>query len=360
MPIISTRKLSIMGRWAAMKYTQGYLKGLEARVEANDLSSLGGATVLITGASGLIGSALADVLLCANHMLDLNLRLVFAGRNHKALNERFAFWDNSTWDYARFNNRDSVDFDFKADYIVHCAGIAHPAAYNVHPAEVITGNIIGTAGILDYARSCGVKRVLYLSSSEVYGSRDGMEPYKETDQYPVSPLSPRSCYPSSKRTCETLCVSYLSEYSVDSVIVRPGHVWGPMATMTDSRAHAQFARNAAAGCNIIMKSPGSQLRSYIYGIDCAGALLAVLQNGKAGEAYNVGVPGFACTIRQLADALADAGGVHVIHDYPTAEEAAGYNPMTCSALDCSKLAELNFKALFSLEDAAYQTIDCLR
>lgn len=201
--------------------------------------------------------------------------------------------------------------------------------------------------------------MLYVSSSEVYGSREGIDLYRESEQFPVDPLSPRSCYSASKRACETLCASYLSEYGVVFVAARPGHVWGPTVTAHDTLAHAQFAREAAAGRDIVMKSPGSQLRSYIYSTDCAGALLAVMSRAASGEAYNVGVPGFTCTIRHLAEALAGAGGVDIVRNYPSEREAAGYNTMSCSALDCSRLAALGFSARFTLEEAARQTIECM-
>ncbi len=343
-----------------MKYTDGYLQGLKDCALRNGAMDLASSTVLITGASGLIGSALADVLLCSNRDLGNNVQIILAGRNEDAMTKRFAYWGEGAYKLAQYDAAEPVPFDFNADYIFHCASNAHPRAYAEQPVETLVNNVVGTSNMLAYARDCGAKRVLYVSSSEVYGKRDGMTPYAEDEYYLVDPLSARSCYPNSKRACETLCAAYASEYGVDSVIARPGHVWGPTATAADSRAHAEFARNAAAGQDIVMKSPGDQLRSYIYSTDCAGALLTILLKGESGEAYNVGVPGETCTIRQLADALAEAGGVNIVRDFPTEDEARGYNPMSCSALNCEKLAALGFVRGYTLRDAAAQTIDCMR
>lgn len=155
---------------------------------------------------------------------------------------------------------------------------------------------------------------------------------------------PSACFPSSKRSFGAL---------------RPGHVYWPTAAPSDSRAHTQFARDAAAGRGVVPKSPGTQLRSYIFGTDCAAALLLMLE-GEPGEAYNVGDPLSACTVRELAEAFAAAGGVGVARDYPTAAELAGYNPMGCSALDCSKLAGLGFRCATGLEEGARLNVECWR
>lgn len=343
-----------------MKYTDDYLSGLKNCAVNNGAMELAGSKVLITGASGLIGSALADVLLCSNRELGNNVGLILAGRNAEAMAKRFAYWGPGAYTFASYEAAEPVAFDFSAGYIFHCASNAHPRAYTEQPVETLVNNVVGTSNMLAYARDCGAKRVLYVSSSEVYGKRGGMEPYGEDEYYLVDPLSARSCYPNSKRACETLCAAYAGEYGVDSVIARPGHVWGPTATDSDSRAHAEFARNAAAGQDIVMKSPGDQLRSYIYSTDCAGALLTILLKGSSGEAYNVGVPGEPCTIRQLADALAEAGGVNIVRDFPTEDEARGYNPMSCSALKCEKLAGLGFEAAYTLGDAAAATVSACK
>ncbi|MFQ7094394.1 MAG: NAD-dependent epimerase/dehydratase family protein [Ruminococcus sp.] len=68
-------------------------------------------------------------------------------------------------------------------------------------------------------------RVVYISSSEVYGSKLKDQPYQESDYGYVDLLNPRSCYPSSKRASETLCSAYASEYGLDTVVVRPGHIY---------------------------------------------------------------------------------------------------------------------------------------
>lgn len=113
---------------------------------------------------------------------------------------------------------------------------------------------------------------------------------------------------------------------VDSVIARPGHIFGPAITAGDSRAHAQFARSAAAGEPVVLKSAGRQLRSYCYVADCVGALVFLALHGASGEAYNVANPESDTTVYGLAKAFAEAAGVPLDHADPEPDEARGTTP----------------------------------
>ena len=207
-------------------------------------------------------------------------------------------------------------------------------------------------------------RLLFVSSSEVYGNRErfsydaGGEIAEDEYGY-VDILSSRSCYPSGKRAAESLCASYIDEYDVDAVIVRPGYIYGPTISKTDSRASAAFTLDAAAGRDIIMKSKGEQLRSYCYMLDCASALLSVLLNGERGEAYNISNKDSIVTIRDVAECLARKSGVNVVFEIPSDEEKKSFNPMKNSVLDASKLESLGWKACFGLEEGIERTLKFL-
>jgi nucleoside-diphosphate-sugar epimerase len=176
----------------------------------------------------------------------------------------------------------------------------------------------------------------------------------------VDILNPRAAYPSGKRAAETLCASYGDQFGTDTVIVRPGHVYGPGVKESDTRASADFSRRAARGEAIIMKSAGAQLRSYCYALDCASALITVLIAGKSGEAYNISNRDSVVSIRDMAEALAEAGGVPVRFENPSDLEKKGYNLMDNSGLDASKLEALGWKACFSLAEGAKSTVEGLR
>ena len=328
-----------------------------------ELSELDGKSVLITGANGLICSAVADVLLRYNETHSGNIRIIAAGRNPQRVRTRFGEYCDK--DYFTFMQYDALSPElpeFIADYIIHGAGNAHPAAMAGQPVDTMLGNIVGTNTLLDYVIHgvVSVKRLLYISSSEVYGRRtDGnSQPFTEDDYGSVDILNSRSCYPMGKRSAETLCVSYAEQYDVDDVIVRPGHIYGPTASVNDSRVSSAFAYNAARGENIVIKSAGLQVRSWCYCLDCASAVLKVLLRGKAVNAYNI--PGEILTIREMSEKLAEFGGVELVCEKASESERKAFNPMDNSSLDGSKLEALGWRNIFDADTGLKHTVEILR
>lgn len=318
-------------------------------------------SILITGATGMIGSSVTEILLYLNREQNTETKLYLAGRNKKKLQNRFYEWkEGLDYFFVPFDAAKINTIDIKADYIIHGASPADPASYNHEPVETMMANIFGLKSMLDLAKEQGSQRVLYISSSEVYGKKKSNKPYSETDYGYVDISNPRACYPSAKRASETLCAAYKKEYNVDYVIVRPGHVYGPSITTTDSRASAQFTKRAAAGENIILKSAGSQMRSYCYTLDCASAILTVLLNGKSGEAYNISNPDSICSIRTIAEVFAAESGNMVIFENPSDEEKAGYNLMDNSSLSADKIYGLGWHGWFNIEYGVKETLKFYR
>ena len=144
------------------------------------------------------------------------------------------------------------------------------------------------------------------------------------------------------------------------MIVRLGHIYGPTATRQDTRASSQFFYDVLDGHNIVMKSAGTQLRSYVYVSDCVSAIVAVLLNGMPGSAYNISNPDSIVTIRELAEQIAKSAKCKVIFENPTDEEQQGYNLMDNSSLDSSALLNLGWKGCFSLEVGVEHTVSIVR
>lgn len=322
------------------------------------MEALKGRSILITGATGTIGSFLVDMLVRYSRLNDLDITICAAGRDPQRLYKQYSRF--SEVKVLPYDMNQPIEFDIHSDYIIHGAGNAHPAAFIGDPVGTIMGNVAGTYGILEYGREHGCRRFLYISSGEVYGQGDmSLDEFDESYGGFVDPVSPRSCYPSSKRTAENLCVCYSGHLGMETVIVRPCHTYGPRITAADNRAHAQFIRNALEGKDIVMKSPGRQLRSYNYVADCASAVLTVLINGNREEAYNIANPDVRLTIADLAGVIAKAVGRNVIFEAPDAADIAGRTPIAKQVLSSRKLEALGWSGAYTIEEGIRHTIDIL-
>lgn len=344
-----------------MRYGGKYLAELDRVCSAFDFSAFEGMRVLLTGGTGLIGSALADVLLYANEKFGLDLQLQLAVRSKEKAMARFSrFNRRSGLCFGAYDALAPVCLDFQADFIIHGASNAHPATYSKEPVETLLANVIGTDGMLRFVRETGARRLLYISSSEVYGRISEVRAYREEDNGYVELLAPRACYPIGKRAAETLCAAHAAEYGIDFVIARPGHIYGPTMTADDTRATVQFARDVMAGRDILMKSAGKQLRSYCYGADCATAILTILQKGKACEAYNISDRNSVVSIRQMAEEFAAVAKKKLIFAPPTDAEQKSYNLMDNSSLNGEKLEALGWKPIFDYQSGVRDMLEILR
>lgn len=345
-----------------MKYTQSYIKDIREVIEKiPGWEELKEKKILITGATGMIGSSVVELLYVMNEYYHAGITLYLAGRKEERILQRFStFMTEKDFVFIPYDADVEQQFDIEPDYIIHGACKADPVAYREQPVETMLSNFIGVNTLLRLALSAKSKRLLYLSSSEVYGKKEDNEAYRETEYGYVDILNARACYPSAKRASETLCASYGAEYGVDTVIVRPGHIYGPTISRTDSKASTQFTWNVVDGKNIVMKSAGDQVRSYCYTLDCASAIVTVLLKGKNGEAYNISNRKSVVSIRDLAEMLAACGGQKIVFENPTDAEKKSYNLMSNSSLDAEKLEQLGWIPEYDLERGVRRTIEILQ
>lgn len=312
---------------------------------------LNGCNVLVTGATGLIGSCIVEEL-----MENANCHIYAAGRNVERARAKFdKYFQNEHFHFFQYDVEKPLDGNVIFDYIIHAASNASPNFFAMDPVGVMMSNIVGTKNLLDYGRTHGMKRFLYVSSGEVYGNGD-VDEWKETDSGYVDCMTMRSCYPTSKRAAETLCVAYSHQYNVDVVVARPCHTYGPGFTESDTRAFAQFVRNARKHEDIVLKSKGEQYRSWLYVKDCASAILTILLKGQNGEAYNVADANSCVTIRELAEMIAHIGGSKVVFDLPSEVEKQGFSFIRKAVFNTSKLESLGWKPRYKLREALVETI----
>lgn len=325
--------------------------------------SLKGKKILVTGGTGMLCSTVVDLFLFLNKEHQADITIYLAGRDKKSSLDRFQ--SSSEQDGLVFVSYDAtkneeVNFGENLDYIIHGASNANPELYKQYPVDTMLANIVGLARMLDLAKASSAKRLLYVSSSEVYGQKPGSDPFTEDDFGYLDLLHERAGYPSSKRAGESLCIAYGMQHDIDSVIVRPGHIYGPSIRNSDQRASAQFTRKAIAGEDVVLQSKGTQLRSYCYSLDCASAVITVLLEGKRANAYNISNPNSICTISDIAEEIAKAGGVKLVYETASESSQVVNSLMQNASLDSTKLEKLGWKPTFDLATGIKSMIKTLR
>lgn len=339
-----------------------YKEDLLNIISDNDFNQLQDCNVLITGASGMIGSVIVDSLLLGNELFNLNIKVFALSRNKNSLLRRFkSNINNPLLKFVITDINIPLDFDYNFDFIIHAASNAYPKAFSDDPVGTLMTNLNGVNNLLDYGKNHNLKRFLFVSSGEVYGQGEkNLKSFIEDYSGYVNPINPRSCYPNGKRAAETLCVSYQNQFNLDTVIARPCHTFGPSATVKDNRAASQFINNIVNDQDILMKSDGLQLRSYIYVSDCVSGIFAVLLKGEKGNAYNIANKNSNVTIREIAQNLTSLYNKNIIFENPCDKEKNSFNPVSQSVLDATKLENLNWTAKYDIIAALKRTVLILK
>lgn len=318
-------------------------------------------SILITGATGLIGSYMVDVLMYMNQIHNSNINIYAVSRSADKLKKRFNVQEDVHLHFIEHDICEEINEDINIDYIIHAASPAYPALFAEKPVETIMSNIAGCYNLLEFGKKNNIDRFMFVSSGEVYGQSDGqVKEYSEKFSGYVDSMSVRSCYPNSKRTAETICVAYAKQYDMDVVVVRPCHTYGPTVTEHDNRANAQFINNVLANEDIILKSKGLQLRSYCYVADCVSAILSVLTKGNKNEAYNIANRNAKITVAGFAETVAKLEGKKIVYSIPNDKEKAQMSPIDNQVLDVTKLEELGWKGKYAVEEGIKNVLDILK
>lgn len=316
-------------------------------------------SILITGASGLIGSFLIDVLMEKN-LHGLNCKVYALGRNPEKAKNRFErYWTSPFFEFVSHDINEPLKLDnvHQMDFVVHFASNTHPVAYATDPIGTVTANIIGTNNLLNFAVEHHAERFAFASSNEIYGENRGdVEFFEETYCGYIDSNTLRAGYPESKRCGETLCQAYKKQKNLDVVVPRFTRSYGPTMLKTDTKAISQFIKKAVDGENIVLKSAGTQYYSYTYVADAVSGFLTVLLRGESGEAYNIADEASDIMLKDLAKIIADFAGKEVVFELPDEIEKAGYSKATKARLDGSKLKKLGWKAGYDIKQGLVRTL----
>lgn len=320
-------------------------------------------SVLLSGATGLLGSFLVDVIMAKNAE-GLNCTVLALGRSLEKAADRFSIYMGNPYyvfipyDVKRPFVRDDIGI---VDYVLHLASNTHPLQYATDPIGTITTNIIGLQNMLDFAVAHSSTRFAFASSNEIYGENRGDTEFFDEDYCGyIDSNTLRAGYPESKRCGEALCQAYKAQKGLDIVIPRFTRSYGPTMQLSDSKAISQFIKKGLAGEDIILKSAGTQYYSYQYVADSVSGLLTVLLCGANGDAYNIAEEHSDIMLKDLAEIVASLSGRSVIVDSADPVEAAGYSRATKARLNGSKLQALGWEPKYEIHEGIKRTMSILK
>ncbi|MBQ2861288.1 MAG: NAD(P)-dependent oxidoreductase [Oscillospiraceae bacterium] len=157
-----------------------------------------------------------------------------------------------------------------------------------------------------------------------------------------------------------MCQAYISKYNLDIVIGRFSRIYGPTMQMQDSKAIAQFIKNAVNGEDIVLKSEGNQYYSYCYVADAVGAMLKIIFDGTNGEAYNISDKNSDITLKDLAKILASYNNKEVVFQLPDEKERKGYSTATLAIMNSEKLKKIGWNAHYDMKNGLERTIEIIK
>lgn len=326
-----------------------------------DFSNFEGKTVLVTGATGVIGSNIVLALLRANVGLKNPIKIIAFVRDMQKANLIFKNSENKP-NYIINDVTHKIDIEGSIDYIIHAASQTSSKLFVAEPVETIETAIYGTVNMLKLAREKNVSGFVYLSTMEVYGFPETDEKITEDHGTNLNTMVVRSCYPESKRICESLCSSYVAEYGVPAKIARLTQTFGPGVSYNDGRIFADFVRCAIEKRNIVLHTKGETKRNYLYTADAVTAILTVLLSGRIGEAYNAANEDTYCSIYEMAELFAKVCANNEIKVIIKEEDTSkfGYAPVLKMNLDTNKLRDLGWAPTTNLNNMVRDLYDYMR
>jgi dTDP-glucose 4,6-dehydratase len=319
-------------------------------------------TILVTGGSGLVGTAVIRQILSKYS----DIKVIALVRNMKNA-ERYLKSElgDSRLTVVEGDVCNPISIEEQVNYIVHTAGVTGGSKQHIDfPMNTINTAIKGTINVLEFAKKNEVKKMVYLSSLEIYGTSNTKHVmYSESDGDYIDPVNVRSSYSESKRMCECICASYAKQYQVNVTIARLCATFGPGVKYTDNRVFAQFARCIIENKDIVLKSTGATIRNYCDTDDCAQALNVLLLRGENGHAYNIANMDTEISIKELAKLFIDLyPETSVSLKFDLAEDAGklGYNKTMISILNSEKLMNLGWKPQYTLKDTIVRLVEYMK
>jgi len=315
-------------------------------------------TVLITGATGLIGSNLVDRIMKSGVA-----KLIVTGRKKNKLEKTFPdYMGNEAFQVIEHDASTPYPEEIRdVDFIFHAAGPMERNIVMNYPVSIILPNVLGTINTLEFLRKqeaeTGRKgRAIIFSSVTVYNNptKEDYVAVEDETNLAQSLDGPTVCYSESKRMSEVIAKSYVKQYGVDAVIARFSTVYGPTRNVPDT-AFYEFVKKSIAGEDIIVNSNAAPRRDNIYVNDAIDGLITITLQGESGESYNIssnGELGNYAAVDEIAQITANSSGKgsRVCFREVLSLKKVGLK------LDNTKLKALGWYVKYNIEEGIWETI----
>lgn len=327
-------------------------------------------TILITGATGLIGSHLVSTFMKMG-----DVKVVAMSRDENKLKMGFKeYLCNSNFEYIASDVcNDFSCIDRKIDYVFHAAGPMESKIIANVPMDVINPNLIGTINCINLLKKSEQKygekgRLILFSSVTVYSNNTNYDKIvTEEDTNVTEKLEGNGApYSQSKRMAEVIARASAKQYGIDVVIARLSTVYGNTIFRPDT-AFFQFINSSLKGENIVMNSSGIGRRDNIYIDDAVDGLIQIAKSGKSGEAYNIssnGDKGNYAAVDEIAQAIVayvnEKNGYNEMQFLNVLYKDGGSNARKPGLkLDNTKLKNLGWTLKIDLREGIKRTIDSI-
>lgn len=240
--------------------------------------------ILVTGGAGFIGSCFIKTILKERPSYDVvNVdKLTYAGNLENLLEiQNSPKYHFVQADISEFEKIKNIVEEFKLNAIINFAAESHVDRSIQDSSAFIHTNVRGTHSLLEIARMYEIKRFVQVSTDEVYGSLENGGYFTEH-----TPLAPNSPYAASKTSADLLVRSYFKTYKLPLLTSRCSNNYGPY--QYPEKLIPLFIIRALQNRELPLYGDGLYIRDWIHVQDHCLALLAILENGKEGEVYNIG------------------------------------------------------------------------
>lgn len=307
------------------------------------------ARILITGGAGNVGGSLARRLVADPDNYVVIVDNLLTGSRNKLPDPAC-----KNWRFIKANVNDRHDIapvitSGNFDYIFHYAAVVGVQRTLQNP-KMVLDDIDGVRNVLDLAKSTGVKRVFFSSSSEVYG-----EPVEIPQIEATTPLNSRLPYAIVKNVAEAFCRSYQQEYGLDYTVFRFFNTYGPL--QSEDFVISKFIGQALRNADITIYGDGSQTRTFCYIDDNLAATTAAMEQGFCvNDVMNVGSD-LEMSVLSLAGRIIDLLGSRskIVHLPPLKD-----GDMTRRKPDISKMRAILKRDLLSLDEGVLKTAEYIR